>query len=153
MNKVYSSCDLDPNFHPKSLQNKLQWDLRFYFARHGTENMYKMKKDHFKLWYDEVLDLRYVELAVSEETKNHKETNTDTESGLMPEMKDNKYCPVTSYLTYIMSLSRQSDLMWQQPKFKKFPEKPIDRIIWPKLSWQAQLRRSCDKLGKKPGIW
>ena len=128
VNKIYTSHDLDPDFTPKSLQNKVQWDLQFYFALRGTENMYTMKKDYFKLCYDKVQDLRYVELAVDKETKNLKETNSDIESGLMPEMKDNKYCPVTSYLIFLLSLSRQTDLMWQTPKYKKFPEKPTDRI-------------------------
>ena len=42
----------------------------------------------------------------------------------MPEMKENKMCPVQSYLTYLYSLSKDSDHLWQTPKFTKFPQDP-----------------------------
>ena len=42
--------------------------------------MYHMEKDHFKAVYDEERDTRYVELAKDEETKNHKECDSDIES-------------------------------------------------------------------------
>ena len=48
----------------------------------------------------------------------------------MPEMKDSKYCPVTSYLIYIMSLNRASDKMWQQARFCHFPADPKERIYY-----------------------
>ena len=92
--------------------------------------MYNMKKDHFKLSFDEHRSIHYIELAKDEETNNHKETDQDIECGFMPEMKGSKYCPVTSYLTYIMSLSRQSNLMWQQAKFHHFPSNPHERIYY-----------------------
>ena len=110
--------------------NKVQWDIRYYFTCRGTENMYNMKRDHFKLSFDEQRGIRYIKLAKDKETKNHKEVDQDIESGFLPEMKDSKYCPVTSYLTYIMSLSCQSDLMWQQPKFHQFPTNPRERIYY-----------------------
>ena len=113
MNHIYTSRLLDPDFSPRTLQNKVQFDLRFYFARRGTENMYQMKKDYFKLVYDAEHDICYLELAVDEETKNHKEITNDLESIFMPEIKDSKYCIVTSFLTYEMSLNRDSDLTRQ----------------------------------------
>ena len=89
-----------------------------------------MKKDHFKLYFDEQRSIRYIELAKDEETKNHKECDQDIQSGIMPEMKDSKYCPITSYLIYIMSLNCQCDLMWQQPKFHQFPSNPRECIYY-----------------------
>ena len=86
--------------------------------------MYEMQKNHFKVTYDEQRDLRFVELAVDKETKNHKEIDKDTDSPFMPEMKNSKYCPVTSYLTYYMSLTPDCDYLWQQPKFRLFPSDP-----------------------------
>ena len=53
LNKIYLSKDLDPEISPKNLQNKVIWDIRFYFARRGSENMYGMEKDHFKLTFDQ----------------------------------------------------------------------------------------------------
>ena len=52
--------------------------------------MYHMEKDHFKVVYDEKRDTRYVELAKDEETKNHKECDSDINSPFMPEMKGSK---------------------------------------------------------------
>ena len=68
--------------------------------------MYAMEKDHFKVTYDRVDDICYIELSVDEETKNHNEVDSNIDSPFVPEIKDSKYCPVTSYLTYIMCLSR-----------------------------------------------
>ena len=83
--------------------------------------MYKINKDHFKLVYDKQRDTRYIKLAVDKETENHTEWDSDINCGFMPKMKDSKYCPVTLYLTYIMSLNTASDKIWQQARFCNFP--------------------------------
>ena len=46
----------------------------------------------------------------------------DIISGFMAEIKDSKYCPVTSYLHCVDALSPKSDKLWQTPKFEEFPE-------------------------------
>ena len=76
------------------------------------------RKITFKVTFDKECDIHYVELVVDGETKKHKEEDSDTDSPFMPEIKDSKYCPVISYLTYYMSLSRDSPYLWQQPKFR-----------------------------------
>ena len=56
----------------------------------------------------------------------------DIDSSFMPEMKDSKYCPVTSYLSYNISLNHDSDWMWQQPNFHTFPSDPKVRVYYRK---------------------
>ena len=34
----------------------------------------------------------------------------------MPELPQNKYCPVQSFLTYKISLAHDKDFLWQKPK-------------------------------------
>ena len=49
---MYNHEYLDPDLSVKSLQRKVQFDIRFYFARRGAENMDKMTKETFKLDFD-----------------------------------------------------------------------------------------------------
>ena len=81
---------MDPEISPKSLLDKVQWYIRFYFAHCGSENMYGMLKNHFKVTYDDKTDIHYVKLAVDEETKNQKEVDKDIDSPFMPEIRDAK---------------------------------------------------------------
>ena len=39
----------------------------------------------------------------------------------MPELPQNKYCPVQSFLTYKTSLTHDKDFLWQKSKMIKFP--------------------------------
>ena len=50
---IYHSRHLDPDAGPRALQNMVQWDIRFYFARRGSENMYNMTKRTFTIKMDE----------------------------------------------------------------------------------------------------
>ena len=122
LNAIYTSDLLDPTKNVRSLQRKVQWDVRYYFARRGAENMHSMLKDTFKLEVDLKTGLRYITKAKDEETKNHKETDQDIISGYMTEIKDSKYCPVTSYLRYLEALSPKSEKLWQTAKFDDFPQ-------------------------------
>ena len=87
----------------------------------GVKNIHAMLKDNFEVTTDPDTSLHYVCIAKDEETKNHKETDSDIISGFMPEIKDSKYCPVTSYLRYVKALSPKSDKLWQTAKFVEFP--------------------------------
>ena len=105
----------------RSLQAKVQWDVRFYFARRGRENLHIMAKDWFQVKYDEHKDTRYVVKVKDEQTKNHKMTDEPITSAFMPEMKGDKYCPVRSFLQYIEALSLKSTSLWKTAKFTAFP--------------------------------
>ena len=94
-----------------------------------------------------------MELAVDEETKNHKEVDKDIYSPFMTEIKDSKYCPVTSYLTYVMSISKQSDWMWQQAKYRTFPSDPKIRTNYgPGRLGQNPIERFISTIAQKNGL-
>ena len=118
---IYKSSHPDPTIGPKELQNKVQWDIMYYFARQGAENMYHMTKSTFKYVTDDDSGLNYITRAEDEETKNHIETDLDIISGHMPELPNCKYCPVQSYFTYLYSLSLKSEFLWQQANRNSFP--------------------------------
>ena len=115
---MYNSEFLNPDGNAETLQNKVQFDLRFYFARRGTENMEKMKKDHFKIEFDSKTETWYVIKNRDELTKNHRDIDHKI-SGIMPENKDDVLCPVRSYRKYIEKLNPRNQFLWQQP-LRKF---------------------------------
>ena len=48
---MYNHQYLDPDKDHRSLQIKVQFDIRFFFARRGSENM-EIMKDDFKICFD-----------------------------------------------------------------------------------------------------
>lgn len=58
--KLYKSNLLDPDISPETLQNKVQFDIRFYFARRGDENINSMTKGTFDIFLDPDTNTRYV---------------------------------------------------------------------------------------------
>ncbi|CAB3989796.1 Hypothetical predicted protein [Paramuricea clavata] len=97
---IYHSRHLDPDAGPRALQNKVQWDMRFYFARRGSKNMYNMTKTTFTIKMDEKTGMQYVVKVEDETTKNHKQNEHDIVTGYMPAINDDKYCPVKSFINY-----------------------------------------------------
>ena len=87
----------------------LMSDIRYYFARRGGENMVGMTKDIFKLMTDADTGMNYIKKVKDEEIKNHKNYNEDITTAFMSETKNNKMCPVQSYLVYFYSLNRESN--------------------------------------------
>lgn len=47
--KLYNSANLNPDQDNFTLQAKVQFDIRFYFARQGAENIMEMQVDTLKL--------------------------------------------------------------------------------------------------------
>ena len=105
---------MDPDISPISLQRKVQFDLRLYFARRGCENMEKMEKNHFKLEFDKKQEVWFVMKSKDELTKNHQEIG-EIISGLMPENRDDRMCPVRSYRKYMEHLNPDNKFLWQKP--------------------------------------
>ena len=56
--------------NPKKLQQNLLFFVIYYFCHHGRENLYDMKKDHFKLITD-YDGTQYVVQTNDEYDKNH----------------------------------------------------------------------------------
>ncbi|CAG2208062.1 unnamed protein product [Mytilus edulis] len=48
-------------------------------------------------------------------TKNHRESDKELVSGVMPESPGSVYCPVASYENYIRRLHPSNDRLWQKP--------------------------------------
>ena len=110
---MYNSEYMDPDKDADSLQRKVQFDIRFYFARRGAENMQKMKKSDFIMQFDNKTESWYIEKDRDELTKNHKDLDHKT-SGIMPDNKDDKLCPVRSFRMYIDKLNPNNEYLWQR---------------------------------------
>jgi hypothetical protein len=113
---LYQHIEMDPSNTPKSLQNKVQFDLRFFLCRRGNENVYEMTKTTFEVTTDPYTGLKYVYKAQDELDKNHGADSTDIVSGVMQEMKGSPSCPVSSFLKYIEALHPDCPYLWQRPK-------------------------------------
>ena len=97
--KLYNHPELDPDSGPRQLQNKVQFDVRYYLLKRGQENVINMQKDTFNLVYDSETKITYVKKVKDELTKNHKEVNSEITTGFMPQMlkedgTPHKMCPV-----------------------------------------------------------
>jgi hypothetical protein len=46
---MYKSKLLDPDFSPTTLQNKVLFDILYYFSRRGTEGLASMTKEFFQV--------------------------------------------------------------------------------------------------------
>lgn len=116
---------------PRELQNKVMFDIRYYFCRCGGENIEEMTKDTFELKYDIDTKMSYVKKVKDELTKNHKEGDHKIITGFMPQLlaadgHPHKLCPVRSFENYIFHLHPESNRLWQLPK-KWIPP---NKVIW-----------------------
>ena len=114
--KMYNHPYLDPDSGREALQQKVQFDIRFYFCHRGAENMETMKKTMFAVRCDKN-GAEYVCKVEEEATKNHRETDQDILTAFMPENRDDKLCPVRSFKMYLSHLHLENDHMWQMPNY------------------------------------
>ena len=113
--KLYVSPHMDPDINRYFLQNKVQFDIRFYFCHRGAENIHTMQKSMFAVMCDEEQDYDYVIKVEDESTKNHKETDQPILNNFMPENKTEKMCPFRSFKMYMKHLHPDNTYMWQTP--------------------------------------
>ena len=57
---MYKSNYMNAENGPRELQRKVQFDLRYYFARWSIENIYTMTKSTFKLEEDRDTQISYI---------------------------------------------------------------------------------------------
>ena len=107
---------MNPLTSPQTLQNKVEFDIRFFFCRRVNENILKFQKDTSIIQLDPDTNLRYVTKQMDEMTKNHKENSTELVSGLMPELRGSPMCPVSSFEKYLNHLNPKSPSLWQKAK-------------------------------------
>ena len=74
--------------------------------------MEKMKKNDFEMRYNTESEEWFVIKVKDELTKNHKNIENMI-SGVMPENKTDRMCPLKSFRTYIEHLNPESEYMWQ----------------------------------------
>ena len=113
------------------LQEKVQFDIRFYFCRRGSENMHKMNKSTFVVNTNAKTGERYVSQAVDELTKNHQGNCRESHTALMPEKPGNPKCPVASFLLYLQHLHPNCDALWARPRTNVTSESDVWYYICP----------------------
>lgn len=157
LQKIYASPHMDPDLGPRQLQNKVMFDIRYYFCRRGGENIEDMTKSTFQLHYDVETKITYVKKVKDEMTKNHKENDNEIVTGFMPQLlgpdgNPHKMCPVRTFENYIGYLHPDLDLLWQHPK-EKIPTGNKNPYIWydkravghnPIDSFMSDLSNLCD---------
>ena len=115
LHQIYNSEHLNPRT-PERLQNKVQFDVRFYFARRGAENMHAMSKKTFTVQKDPKTNKEFVVKVEDELVKNHRAGDKESYSGIMPENPSSPLCPVKSFKLYFSKLHPDCDRLWQRPK-------------------------------------
>ena len=82
---------------PINLQNKVEFDMCFYFCRTGCENMNKMLKTDFEVRVNTKTDEEFIIKIFDELTKNHKEQENIV-SGIMAPNPTDPLCSVQSFI-------------------------------------------------------
>ena len=65
--KLYFSHTFNPEYSPESLQNKVQFDLRFYNCRRANENVQMFKVDTFGVFLEVESNRKYVANEISKQ--------------------------------------------------------------------------------------
>ena len=112
---------------PTGLQEKVQFDIRFYFCRRGLENLHDMTKDTFRLRRDPSDGTEYISLASNKSDKNHNAKDKELVTGFMPASKS-PLCPVSSFKRYMSKLHPDIPNLFQKPRdLRKFH---INDAVW-----------------------
>ena len=73
-----------------------------------------MKVSDFRIQFNTKNETWFVKKVKDKLTKNHKEAENIV-SGLMPENKDDRLCPVASFRKYLQHLEPNNEYLWQTP--------------------------------------
>ena len=111
LKKLYANFKTDT---PHNLQDKVQFDIRFYFFRNskGAETMHSMGRDTYVIKTDPDTGMRYVTENVPELDKDHSDEDC---SAFMPECKGDPKCPVASFEKMLNLLHPRCKHLWQRP--------------------------------------
>ena len=86
-----------------------------------------MRVSDFKNGFNMKTETWYIQKIKDELTKNHKEAENIV-TGLMPENKDDRLCPVRSFRKYLEHLEPNNPYLWQTPLKNGKKKNNID--IW-----------------------
>ncbi|XP_048764458.2 uncharacterized protein LOC125672286 [Ostrea edulis] len=103
---------------PKTLQQKVFFEIMLYFCNRSRENLRNMLRNDYVIRQDPD-GRRFLASSVSRLTKNHRGENTtddDQEGGRMYEQPGNPKCPVMSFEKYLSKLNPDCDALWQRPR-------------------------------------
>ena len=117
LTKLYTAFDHLYTGHPNPalLQAKVQFDVRYFFFRRGSENMHSMNKATFAVKTNADGE-RYVCKEIDELNKNHGGNSRESYSAFMPEIRGSNRCPVTSFILYHDHLHPECESLWQRPR-------------------------------------
>ena len=108
--------------YPKTLLNKVFFEIMLCFCRRGRQNLRQLKKSHFRVFKD-ASGKKYVAKVVDELTKNHRENDKEEEGGMMYET-EGPFCPVASFEKYLQHLNPVNEFLFQRPK-KTTPDSDV----------------------------
>ncbi len=116
LRKIYNSFRDSP-LTPKMLQQKVQFDIRFFFSKSrgdtGSEHMHAMTKDYFQKI---MCNGEKIIVKSSELEKNNGIFQKEIYSGYIPEVRGWELCPVRSFEFYLTVLHPGCDSLWQRPR-------------------------------------
>lgn len=113
LRKLYE-CGVFNLGDPRTLQNKVFFEIMLYFCRRGRQNLRELKIKDFSFTKDDK-GARYVTKSGDELTKNRREDDEGFEGGMMFE-KPGPQCPVASLELYIKHLNPKNEFLFQRPK-------------------------------------
>ena len=122
LKKLYESGVFNTD-NPKTLLNKVFFEIMLNFCRRGRQNLRQLKKSHFAVLVD-ASGKKFVSKVVDELTKNHRENDEEEEGGMMYET-EGPFCPVASFEKYLKHLNPQNEFLFQRPKKKTTPDSDV----------------------------
>ena len=128
--KLYKSSALNPTILPETLQNKVQFDIRFHFCRRANENIDKFMKDTFAIQWDPDTNLCYIVKQIDKMTKNHKEASNEMVTACLPEVRGSPMCPVSNFERYLNHLHPKCPSLWQRAKKWEDVSKSGNPTVW-----------------------
>lgn len=111
--KLYE-CGVFDSDDPRTLQNKVFFEIMLFFCRRGRQNLRELKITDFLFGRDEK-GTRYVCQAGEELPINKREDDEEHEDRIMYE-KPGPFCPVGSLELYITHLNPENHFLFQKPK-------------------------------------
>ena len=113
LRKLYE-CGVFNLGDPRTLQNKVFFEIMLYSCRRGRQNLRELKIKDFSFTKDDK-GARYVTKSGDELTKNRREDDEGFEGGMMFE-KPGPQCPVASLELDIKHLNPKNEFLFQKPK-------------------------------------
>ena len=113
LRKLYE-CGVLNLSDPRTLQNKVFFDIMLYFYRRGRQNLRELKIKDLSFTKGDK-GARYVTNSSDILTKNRREDDEGFEGGMIFK-KPRPQCPVASLKLYIKYLNPKNEFLFQRPK-------------------------------------